>query len=420
MLVLLEGIFYGKYAVQTMIGPRKVAGNKWNSIIWHVPVNGDKLRYKWDGTPGVAIYAGDRNNPYDERTKFLEINDHLIESTMLGPALFLKTPFLRDRFVIHEFEGFDTDYLFEIDQGLAVHGLGLRSRLYWVWNLRVEILSWIIDALQRVGANGMLYGFYMEGNPQGESQTLIALQQLVKDNVAVFPMVGGDPSKFKDMIQQIAPSPVGYDVMLNILQYLDGILRRAFQGQDLASESKPLGIGGGAAVLQGNVRDDYIDNDSYMLAETLTEQLVSVIMKYNIFVYEGRPMWGSDLPFTCRLEFQLERENVEGAIAAATQLFQMGVDLDSEDLLKKAGLSPPKKKATAIINHALKAQEQENAAGVPSMNKMNGQLGKVLQGAKAARDHGILGGGAGERMGRVGQMGQAGRMRMRGSRRRAN
>jgi hypothetical protein len=61
MVSLMEAIFYGRYGAQIQLGPRKVGGNEWTSVVRNVALNGDKLRYDWDGTPGIAIYAGDRD-----------------------------------------------------------------------------------------------------------------------------------------------------------------------------------------------------------------------------------------------------------------------------------------------------------------------------------------------------------------------
>ena len=180
---LMEAVFYGRYGSQIQLGPRNVSGNKWNSVTHHIPVNGDKFRYKWDGTPGIAIYSGSTSTEYYEENAFLEKYSEFIERTMLGNALILKNSFLRDRFVIHRYEPFDTDYLFEIDESQSVFGLGMRSRLYWTWNLGTEILSWMVDALQRVGANGMIYGFFQSGNIAMRDGVVNSLLKLVKDNV---------------------------------------------------------------------------------------------------------------------------------------------------------------------------------------------------------------------------------------------
>jgi hypothetical protein len=372
LLNLTEAFFYGKFGEQLQLGPRKVAGNEWNSVQLHIPMNGDKFRFKWDGTPGIAIYGnatGDKN--YFPSDSVLSRYENFVEPSMLGKALFLKNQFLRDRFIIHSFESSDTDYLYELEMAQSIFGMGLRSRLYWAWNLRNEIFSWMVDALQRVGANGLLYGFHQSGNMPSQIEVLNALKMLVKDNIASFPVLPGqDP---KDMIHKLDSSPVGYEVMFEIVKHLEGIMRRAVLGQDASSETKPQGLGGGpAAQLKASVRRDYLVSDSYNLAETLTEQLVkNVILRYNKWSYEGKTYKGDDLPFGMRMVFQIEEENPAERVETASMLFNMGVELDKDDIRKVAGFSPPKKKDSILANPQIQSGQQQVEAGMPGVGHLN-------------------------------------------------
>jgi len=404
MLYLLDAIFYGKAGAQFQWGVRKVAGNRWNSVISSTPLNGDKLRFKSDGTPGIAIRTASEGYD-DNENAFLNAYADCIEFTMLGEALFLNHPFLRDRFAIHMFNPSDTDYLFELEQQQSRFGLGLRSRLYWVWNLRVELLSWMVNALQRVGANGMIFGFYEEGNYAMQGQVIDALRQLAQDNYSAFPVKGGQLGQHgsKGVVDRIEPAAVGYDVLMQLIEWCEGIMRRAFLGQDLSSVAKPTGIGAGAAQLQGDVRADFITYDAGLLAETLTEQLLSVILKYNKFIYDGREMYGDELPFSCRLEFQIQRENVQEAIDAAEKLYGMGVKLDEDDLRNKAGLAPPKRKETEVSNPQLQQQKHQAKAtpgmikSAKKMSEMTGMTHRMMRDAfeKSQRRHGHHGSGRG-------------------------
>lgn len=397
MTYLSEATFYGRYGAQIQLGPRRVAGNTWNSIVRHIPINGDKFRYKWDGTPGISIYEGaqSKDSILGESNAYLIKYAKDVEQTMLGPALFLREQFLRDRFVIHNFEPFDTDYLFEIDESQSVFGLGLRSRLYWTWNLRTEILSWMVDALQRVGANGMIYGFAQSGNIQAQNEVLSALKQLVKDNLTVFPLPPGNKDQLKDMIQRIEPSAVGYDVMFQLVEHFEGIMRRAFLGQDLSSKSSPTGYGKGASDLQGEVRQDYIKYDSDNMAETLTEDVIDVIIRYNDWKYEGKKVKGPDLPFSMRLVFDIDKGDGPQRLEAAEKAFNMGVKLDEDDVLKAAGFSPPKKQSRILVNHGLEQQKQMNEAGQPQFNELNKHMKGLVDSGKQAQGMGMLGGNGG-------------------------
>lgn len=362
-VILQEAVFYGKYGVEVQIGPRRVSGNTWNSIVNSIPINGDKIRYKWTGIPGIAIRTGAEDDDNDGMNKYLKKYEQYIENTNLGRVLFLKDEFLRDRFIIHEFEPFDTDYLFEIDMAQSVHGLGMRSRMYWTWNMRVEILSWVVDAIQRIGANGMLFGFYKSGNVQSRDAVLASLTALVKDNIAAFEIDSNDPN-YKDIIQRIEPSAIGYEVMLQIVEYFDGIMRRAFLGQNLSSQSDATGLGSGVAELQGMTYESMIKYDAIDLGETQDEQMLSIILKYNKFRYRGKVYRGVDLPFGMKLRYNFESSNVQSIIQAASELYQMGVPLDEDEVRQKAGFTKPRDRSTFLMNPQIEQMKQEakNAA----------------------------------------------------------
>jgi hypothetical protein len=410
LMSLLDAIFYGRAAVELRWGTGRAAGNVWNLPVDHFPIAGDKLRYLRDGTPGIAIRTGSEQDFNEHENAFLNAYADCIQFTMLGEALFLKQPFLRDRFLIHSHNPSDTDYLFELESQASIFGLGLRSRLYWLWNLRTELLSWMVNALQRVGANGMIFGFYEEGNDTLKDAVLNSLRQLVQDNYAAFPVRGGmsGATNSKGVIDRIEPAAVGYDVLMQLIEWCEGIMRRAFLGQDLSSKAEPTGIGAGAAQLQGNVRADFIDFDSGLLGDTVSYQLLPSLLKYNRWIYDGREVYGDELPFSCRLEFQLARENVQEAIQAAQMLYEMGVELDADDLRRKAGLAPPKRKETTVVNPEVQGQHQENKsrpAAERTANRLDGMTRDMMRRVKQRMNGGSDGGSSGSGVARMPSMG---------------
>lgn len=340
-LWLLEWIFYGKSGVQFRWGKEMVDGtDKW-CINGFSPIQGDKIVYKWDGTPGVLIYPGNG---------FLERDDvrPYVDYTTIGPTFFLYKKEYRDRFMIGQFEASDFDYLFEPEKAAATHGIGLRDRFYWTWNMYTEILSWQLDAMQRVGANGMLYAFYQANNPQSRDDTLAALKLLVKENVSAFPVPPEGMGVAADTIQHIEPSTVGYDVMYQMMQWLAGIMRRGFLGQNLSSDSAPTGLGSGMSELHADMFENIVIYDSKCLEEVQNKQQLKPTIDYNIWKYKGQRLRGDQLPFGMQYKIQMDRENVQELVDSAEKLHNMGVPLDMEDLRDKAGLSAPKNVSTAI------------------------------------------------------------------------
>lgn len=377
-LNLLEALFYGKAGNQVLWTRKKIGGKAYLTMGKHVPVNGDKIVYDWNGNPGILIYKGADifNDPRAQ--KYIQYIDK-------GPALFFRDDYYRDRFVIHEFEPSDTDYLFESEKALAVHGLGIRDRYYWCWNMRAEIWAWMMNALQRIGANGMLYAFYAQGDAAAQRATMQALKDLVQENVAAFPK--GLAEQLNDIIGHIEPSAVGYDVLYNIITHLEEIMRRGILGQNLSSKSAATGLGSGVADFQAGTFEDIIIYDSTCLAETIDDQLVQKIIKFNTWEYEGKLYRGDDLPFGLRFELQVDRQNVMEMIQAAQVLHQMGVPLDMEDLRDKAGLSAPKSKATTLVMPGGASGDTTNQQAIH--NEMGGQPQKQLPNQNGATQHSL-------------------------------
>lgn len=378
-LQLLEALYYGKSGSQLLWGKKKISGRTYNTVLNHEPVQGDKIVYKYDGTPGIMVFAGDPNLMSDPRSK------NYIESIDKGTALFLHDEYYRDCFVIHEFERTDTDYLFETDKALAVHGLGIRDRMYWAWNMRAELIGWMFNALQRVGANGMLYAFFQSGNPTAMQETMAALRNLIQENIAAFPM---QANEMIDKIQHIDVSGVGYEVLYQLIQHFEEIMRRAVLGQNLSSQSAATGLGSGVADLQAGTFENIIIYDSSCLAETLDQQLVKKIIKFNKWEYEGKFYNGEDLPFNIRLKLQVNKQNVSELVQAATALAQLGVPLDMENLRDQAGLMAPRNKANTLVMPGGVNGQTDNAGAIKSETGRDGGNPKEQAPKKTALTNG--------------------------------
>lgn len=349
-----EAIFFGKFGAQVVYGTKLIDGAPRVTIINHQPVMGDKIVFDWEGVPAILVHTGDGfyANINKRDKQYIRMTDR-------GMAFFLADPFYRDRFVIHEFEPTDTDFLFEGDMALAVHGLGLRSRFYWTWNLRVELLGWMMDALQRIGANGMLIGYFQSGNPNAEAAILKVLENLMKYNYAAVEVQGATPPK--DMITRIEPTSVGYDVMFNLVQHLEGIMRRGFLGQEMTSQFGATGMGSGMADLAGDSFENIVTYDAKNLSDTINQDVLPPLLRYNIFKYKGKKYRGDELPFQTWHKFNLNRRRIAEKINAATQLLAIGVPLDLDGLREEAGFDAPKPGAAPLV--PLMMQPQAQAGG---------------------------------------------------------
>lgn len=325
-LHLLEAVWYGKAAVQLEWDFVRVDGERYLLPVKHVYVNGDKLVFDFDGTPGVLVYR-----PMD--AKGLEIRQ-----SNWGPALFLRDEYFRDRFVIHEHEPEDSDYLFDSALAGAIHGMGLRSRIYWVYQVRHQVLGWIVDSLQRVSSNGFLVGYYPAGNPSAQEAVNKALEDLIDKSVCSFPITPSRDNVSK--IESIAPSTIAYDTMLSVVQYFDQIIEVMILGQNLSSGTSSTGMGSEVANLHSLTLERIVRYDACNLSETLTSDLLDKIIKYNF----------GDLGFNLKLKLTVEKTNIKDQVTAAKGLWDMGVPLDEENLRDQAGFVAPRDRDDAVVN----------------------------------------------------------------------
>lgn len=325
---LLEATYFGKAGAQLVYGYKDIDGIRRVTVTKHKPVNGDKFVHRFDGTPAVMINAQFRPE------------GATIVPTDRGLAMLLDKPYFRERFIIHEFEPTDTDFIHEGDMAEAVHGLGLRSWLWWLWYFRNEVLGWGLDALQKIGANGQYLGFVPSGNPNAVEAMYDALVKISRDNIAVLELnkIGVDGSAANSLIQRYEPSGIAYEVIMEFVQYFDDQMRRVVLGQNLSAQAAPTGMGSKVAEFHEDTLTQILASDAEDLDETLNEQLIPNLIKYN---------WGK-LPFQLRYRSLINDNNVKDKIETAERLTAIGVKLDANDLREEAGFSAPKQDATTI------------------------------------------------------------------------
>ena len=366
-LWLMEHLFFGKSGLQVRYGYKTIRGRKRMTILDHAPVHGDKLIPRYDGGFGVLVYRG------DGFTNRQDIEPHLF-ATDRGTAFHLYNQYWRDRFIIHRFQPSDFDYLFEGNAAAGRFGYGYRGRYYWAWNLRTEALGWIMDALQRVGSNGLNYGVYEWGNAEAKKAMETMIKQLNRNQWSLVPLAGftNRAEKIPDIIKNIPVSAVGYEVLLRIIEYLDNIMRRGVLGQTLSSQASPTGIGQGATELQADVREDYMRYDTVSLDETLNDQMIERLVRLNTWQYRGQWLRGDQLPFEMRLKSQIDKKEGPEQIEAANKLHAIGVDLDKEDLREQAGLEGPKDQANLLPGQSGQ-QGQSADAGQQGVGSPGGQ-----------------------------------------------
>jgi len=311
---LLEGVFYGRYAAQLAYGWDFSDGQRRMVVKSHKPINGDKLIPRWSGQWGILVHA---------------LYDGTWDITERGRAHFF-TDYEREQVIVHEHEPEDADF-FDSQLAGGIHGVGIRSRIYWFWYLKSQTMSFLMDYLERLGAGGITIYYYEHGNDASLAEVKACAEAQFKNHTILMPRYR-DNSTGGPGIDRIEPSNNGAQLLENLVtQYYDAQIRRYILGQDLTSEAGPGGTDG-VATLHGETYNRIIKYDAENLASTLTEDFVRVLQKYNV---------PHDIP-PLRFVFDVDKVNAGEMLEAANQFYQMGGSIGEDSLRTVIGLPRPK------------------------------------------------------------------------------
>lgn len=342
--VLMEAIWYGRSAIQHSWNWKSVGGKMrlmpWPNLqtqedLGWSPIHGDKLVFRFDdGTfdhiPGqVGIRVGARFGPLDR------IMDNRwadrIEPTDRGPAYFLQN-YEREMLAIHKHMIEDGAYEDGIDAG-TIHGVGIRSRIYWAWNQKQTMLAFLVQYLER-SAGGIEIWTY----PMGNKDALLKVQAAAKarsegqNNVVFVPKpIGEDGQAYG--LEFIEPGMQGIEMLKDILQsYFGHQIKRYILGQILSSETDATGLGSGVADLHLDTLLQIIKYDATNLEETITHELVRRIKDWN---------WPSARGIDIRFKIDTEDEDIEGKLAAYAEAYQMGLRIKAKEMYDLIGATIP-------------------------------------------------------------------------------
>lgn len=338
-MCLQEAVWFGRYGNQVARRRHPVGGQMaWSVHDWR-PVNGDKITFRWDGTPGVRVNAAYASELKDQGA--------CVELTDKSSVLFLDNPGWRSRFCIHKHEIEDADYQ-ESELAGGVHGVGIRHYVYWAWWLRQEIMAWLLDYLELMGAGGLTVVGYPVGNTV--AQAAAEREFAARKNIVFIPMpMGAD--KEATVVKRIEPSGTGNSILREMVDgYFNANIKEFVLGQNLSSESAPTGLGSGVANFQANTLQDILEYDAENVEETLTTDFVMPLTRLNYPRYPHMLYWRNEI----------HQPDVEKAMQAAKSLNDMGVDLDADEVRGLSGLAKPKPGAAL-----LKGKSQAAMPGMP-------------------------------------------------------
>lgn len=323
---LMDAIWYGKSGVQCQYEWKIIDGRSVLCVKNWYPINGDKIRFKWDGTVGITVYQSQE-----------------IEATPSDRYLvhFL-SPQEREQFIIHNYEYDDPDFL-DVTMAGSRYGTGIRNEIYWFWFLKSIVLSYLISYLEKVGIGGMTIFFYESGNPRSFDEVKRLVETQANQHVMLFPR-NRDGSQGGPGVMRIDNSGTAVGMFHSLVSdYFDAKIQSLILGQTLTysadTSSRAL------AQVHENTFFRLVQFDALSLASSITRDLVRVIYKYSF----------PEVPehLYPRFTFIIPPPNSDVMLNYAQILASMGIAVDENQLRDITGLVAPKRnEPLANINMA--------------------------------------------------------------------
>lgn len=362
---LLYALWYGKYGIQMQWGQTLIDGAPRYYIHNWIPVNGDKIVYKvMQGTPFEKERVGIRIGYNQGGGTLPEKYQGQIGPTDRGMAYFL-TDDQRDRFVVHRHMVEDGDYDDPYSGG-CIFGVGIRSRIYWTWYLMKETLAWLMEYIER-SASGFEIWYYPGGNEKAREACRAAAEDRVghSGNIVLIPRWEGSDGGYS--MQRIEPSMAGAQVCMNIVkEFFQHQIKRYILGQTLTTEAAGTGLGSNLATIHLETYLQIIKYDAINLEETLTNDLVEKIRKFNFPNLDEYS-----------LRFRIETDEIDhhDRLNSIRTLYDMGVPISQEQALSAAGMTAPKDDEPILTNPAIESFKQQAQGGGGGLEALLGGLG---------------------------------------------
>lgn len=290
------------------------------------PLNGDKIGYQHDHTPYVLVSPGCAEGAFP--------NGELITTTAGGRGLALRGTW-RERFLIHKHLMEDADF-YEGEAGGGVHGVGVRSKLFWLNFLKLEWLANVTNFFDRIGL-GMTLWKYPAGNPAAKSEAMDAARSLSGRAHLLVPVWGEGGKEALTGVDRLEIPTAGSEGLVKLIDYVDRQIERYVVGQTGSSRPGAAGIGNAAAtVFMQDTKAAITKYDAQMLGVTLTGDerdpgLLSVIQKWTF----------PEARFPVRWVFDVEKTQNESTLNNVRALVEMGLDVKADDVRSAAGLGKP-------------------------------------------------------------------------------
>lgn len=347
----LEAIWIGRSGIQLVYKWDYSEGKKQLQVRDFIPINGDKIVFDFGGNAGILVHG-----TYSGSTV----------PTDRGKA-HMFSPEERESIILHKNESRDADF-YEPELAGAIHGVGLRDEIYWFWFLKVKVLEWLMDYLERVGAGGFTIYYYDAGNPNSLSEVKKAAEEQFRNNTILFPRNRDNAKDSGAGVQRIEASNAGAGLLQELVSnYFDNQIRAFIMGLKVEDE-QGMTIGTGNSEFKADRLSRIVKYYAVALEETLTTQLIRVKVKYSHPGYEEK----------VRFKFDVDRPDIKQIMEAAKMAFEMGMELDGDDLRDKLGLPKPEKGHTILAKMA--PMGAAATGSVPQGVPLAGQPGPEQQG----------------------------------------
>jgi len=305
----------------------------------HLPIEGDKIGYDYDGCPYILVAVQASTELTGRGAMVGPIPDIHAKSmeygftTAGGKALYLRSPSWRQRFAIHANEILDGPFN-SAEKGDQVHGVGIRSCAYWYWWLRDEFLCNVTDWCARVG-QGVRLWYYPSGNPAAEAAiNKAAVDQSDKVNIKV-PYEPG--TELQQPVQFIDTSSTGSDLLLRIVQHVEEQIQVYVVGQSMsqgAQENNGSGFGDrGRADFARSTKWQITRRDAAKYGDTCTTDILDVMKKWSY------PPEMQEIP--ARVVFHVDDPDPEKLLNAAKTFVGMGGTIREDEVRNPLGFSSP-------------------------------------------------------------------------------
>lgn len=329
---LEEAAWYGRYGSQIQVGDVDVNGVTQRGIVYHRPVNGDKIQVGWDGIPRIML-SPTAIDGLKARGAKIENEKPTVITGERSPLLVLDKQQWRERFLINQFERDDADY-YEGEMAGAVGGVGIRSRIYWGFWMRDKLMTWAVNYMQKVGTLGLLVFPFDEGNPDSQAAAERNIRESGNRSALAVPVTPGQSAK--DVAPfLLSPSTAGIDALTAMIDsYWERHIERYIVGQNMSDGSdNESGLGGtGRSKFAANSKYHKIKGDADRLGETLTKDLLKPLHRWNY----------AKQRFTYKFVFGIPDPEAAERLKAGTDLVTAGVPILADELREAGGFSKPK------------------------------------------------------------------------------